>query len=62
MNDSTFIGGSSAGQIFLNPRYAKRHGLLAGAAGTGMPAPVEGCCYDRSVPVWAWPPRPSTYE
>jgi hypothetical protein len=31
MNESILIGGSNAGQVFLNPRYANRHGLLAGA-------------------------------
>jgi hypothetical protein len=32
MTDGILIGGSEAGQVFLNPRYANRHGLIAGAA------------------------------
>jgi hypothetical protein len=29
------VGGGDAGQVFLEPRYANRHGLFAGATGTG---------------------------
>ncbi|WP_439100517.1 helicase HerA-like domain-containing protein [Congregibacter sp.] len=35
------IGGSDAGQIFLNPRYANRHGLIAGATGTGKTVTLQ---------------------
>ena len=41
MNDSILIGGSDAGQIFLNPRYANRHGLVAGATGTGKTVTLQ---------------------
>ena len=29
------------GQIFLNPRYANRHGLVAGATGTGKTVTLQ---------------------
>ena len=32
MNEGILIGDSDAGQIFLNPCYANRHGLGLGAA------------------------------
>ncbi|EAQ99325.1 helicase HerA-like domain-containing protein [Congregibacter litoralis] len=35
------IGGSDEGQIFLNPRYANRHGLIAGATGTGKTVTLQ---------------------
>ena len=35
MSDGILIGGSDAGKVTLNPRYANRHGLIAGATGTG---------------------------
>ncbi|MDP5069894.1 MAG: DUF853 domain-containing protein [Congregibacter sp.] len=35
------IGGSDAGQIFLNPKYANRHGLIAGATGTGKTVTLQ---------------------
>lgn len=35
------IGGSDAGQIFLNPRFANRHGLIAGATGTGKTVTLQ---------------------
>ena len=41
MNDGILIGGSTAGQIFLNPRYANRHGLVAGATGTGKTVTLQ---------------------
>lgn len=41
MNDGILIGGSDAGQIFLNPRYANRHGLVAGATGTGKTVTLQ---------------------
>ena len=41
MNDGILIGGSDAGKIFLNPRYANRHGLVAGATGTGKTVTLQ---------------------
>lgn len=33
--------GENAGQVFLNPRYANRHGLIAGATGTGKTVSLQ---------------------
>jgi len=41
MSEGILIGGSAAGQIFLNPRYANRHGLVAGATGTGKTVTLQ---------------------
>ncbi len=41
MSDPILIGGSEDGQIFLNPRYANRHGLIAGATGTGKTVTLQ---------------------
>ncbi|MGA9575221.1 MAG: helicase HerA-like domain-containing protein [Lysobacterales bacterium] len=41
MNEDILIGGSDAGKIFLNPRYANRHGLVAGATGTGKTVTLQ---------------------
>ena len=41
MSDGILIGGSDAGQVFLNPRYANRHGLVAGATGTGKTVTLQ---------------------
>lgn len=41
MSDGILIGGADAGQIFLNPRYANRHGLVAGATGTGKTVTLQ---------------------
>jgi len=35
------IGGSDAGQIFLDPKFANRHGLIAGATGTGKTVTLQ---------------------
>jgi DNA helicase HerA-like ATPase len=35
------IGGSEAGQVTLDPRYANRHGLVAGATGTGKTVTLQ---------------------
>ena len=55
MDKGILIGGSDAGQIFLNPRYANRHGLVAGATGTGktvtMQCLAEGFS-DLGIPVF----------
>ncbi len=41
MKDGILIGGSDSGQVFLNPRYANRHGLVAGATGTGKTVTLQ---------------------
>ena len=41
MSEGILIGGSDAGQVFLNPRYANRHGLVAGATGTGKTVTLQ---------------------
>ena len=55
MSEGILIGGSDAGKIYLNPRYANRHGLIAGATGTGktvtMQCMAEGFS-DLGVPVF----------
>ena len=35
------VGGGSAGHVLLNPRYANRHGLIAGATGTGKTVTLQ---------------------
>ncbi|WP_439106736.1 helicase HerA-like domain-containing protein [Congregibacter sp.] len=40
-NPGILIGGSDAGQVFLNPKYANRHGLIAGATGTGKTVTLQ---------------------
>ena len=35
------IGGCESGQVHLNPRYANRHGLIAGATGTGKTVTLQ---------------------
>lgn len=55
MTDGILIGGSDAGQIFLNPRYANRHGLIAGATGTGKTVTLQCLAEgfsDLGVPVF----------
>ncbi|MCB1689083.1 MAG: DUF853 family protein [Halioglobus sp.] len=55
MSDGILIGGSPAGQIFLNPRYANRHGLVAGATGTGKTVTLQCLAEgfsDLGVPVF----------
>lgn len=42
MKQGILIGGSESGQISLNPRYANRHGLVAGATGTGKTVTLQG--------------------
>ena len=41
MTEGILIGGSEAGKIYLNPRYANRHGLIAGATGTGKTVTMQ---------------------
>lgn len=55
MNDGILIGGCEAGQIKLNPRYANRHGLIAGATGTGKTVTLQCLAEgfsDLGVPVF----------
>tara|TARA_R110002072_G_scaffold43340_17_gene121879 strand:- start:995 stop:2458 length:1464 start_codon:yes stop_codon:yes gene_type:complete len=55
MTDGILIGGSAGGQIFLNPRYANRHGLVAGATGTGKTVTLQCLAEgfsDLGVPVF----------
>ena len=55
MTDGILIGGSDAGQVFLNPRYANRHGLVAGATGTGKTVTLQCLAEgfsDLGVPVF----------
>jgi len=35
------LGGSESGQVFLDPRFANRHGLIAGATGTGKTVTLQ---------------------
>ena len=55
MSDGIIIGGSEAGQVKLNPRYANRHGLVAGATGTGKTVTLQCLAEgfsDLGVPVF----------
>lgn len=55
MSDPILIGGNASGQVFLNPRYANRHGLVAGATGTGKTVTLQCLAEgfsDLGVPVF----------
>ncbi|MDH4042072.1 MAG: DUF853 domain-containing protein [Gammaproteobacteria bacterium] len=55
MSEGILIGGNDAGQVFLNPRYANRHGLVAGATGTGKTVTLQCLAEgfsDLGVPVF----------
>lgn len=55
MKEGILIGGSGAGKIYLNPRYANRHGLVAGATGTGKTVTLQCLAEgfsDLGVPVF----------
>lgn len=55
MSDGILIGGNDAGQVSLNPRYANRHGLVAGATGTGKTVTLQCLAEgfsDLGVPVF----------
>lgn len=52
---SILIGGSESGQIFLDPKFANRHGLVAGATGTGKTVTLQCLAEgfsDLGVPVF----------
>ncbi len=52
---SILIGGSEAGQVFLDPKFANRHGLVAGATGTGKTVTLQCLAEgfsDLGVPVF----------
>mgnify|MGYP001556332693 CR=1 FL=1 len=55
MSDGILIGGCDAGQVFLNLKYANRHGLIAGATGTGKTVTLQCLAEgfsDLGVPVF----------
>ena len=55
MSEAILIGGNDAGQVTLNPRYANRHGLVAGATGTGKTVTLQCLAEgfsDLGVPVF----------
>jgi DNA helicase HerA-like ATPase len=55
MTDTVLIGGSNAGQVFLEARFANRHGLVAGATGTGKTVTLQCLAEgfsDLGVPVF----------
>jgi len=55
MTDNILIGGNAAGQVSLIPRYANRHGLIAGATGTGKTVTLQCLAEgfsDLGVPVF----------
>lgn len=41
MDQSILIGGNDSGRVYLTPRYANRHGLIAGATGTGKTVTLQ---------------------
>jgi len=41
MNERILVGGGGGAQVFLDPRYANRHGLVAGATGTGKTVTLQ---------------------
>ncbi len=52
---SILIGGNESGQVFLDPKYANRHGLVAGATGTGKTVTLQCLAEgfsDLGVPVF----------
>ena len=55
MPEDILIGGNDAGQVCLIPRYANRHGLVAGATGTGKTVTLQCLAEgfsDLGVPVF----------
>ena len=41
MTNPILVGGNGTTQVFINPRYANRHGLVAGATGTGKTVTLQ---------------------
>jgi len=41
METGILVGGCESGKVFLNPRFANRHGLIAGATGTGKTVTLQ---------------------
>ncbi|WP_116364314.1 helicase HerA-like domain-containing protein [Parahaliea mediterranea] len=55
MENGILIGGNASGKVYLNPRYANRHGLVAGATGTGKTVTLQCLAEgfsDLGVPVF----------
>lgn len=55
MAETILIGGNGQGKIGLNLRYANRHGLIAGATGTGKTVTLQGLAEgfsSQGVPVF----------
>jgi len=55
MSQGILIGGNASGQVYLDPRYANRHGLVAGATGTGKTVTLQCLAEgfsDLGVPVF----------
>lgn len=55
METGILIGGCETGKVFLDPRYANRHGLIAGATGTGKTVTLQCLAEgfsDMGVPVF----------
>lgn len=55
METGILIGGCESGKVFLDPRYANRHGLIAGATGTGKTVTLQCLAEgfsDLGVPVF----------
>jgi DNA helicase HerA-like ATPase len=55
MKDGILIGGCETGKVYLDPRYANRHGLIAGATGTGKTVTLQCLAEgfsDLGVPVF----------
>lgn len=55
MEQGILLGGCDTGKVYLNPRYANRHGLIAGATGTGKTVTLQCLAEgfsDLGVPVF----------
>lgn len=55
MSSQIFIGQANGENLYLNPKYANRHGLIAGATGTGKTVTLQGLAEsfsDIGVPVF----------